>query len=276
MCVSQLCTSNSLSASVQLFPEPVRFQVFSISIKLKVSFFVPPLMSKRRPVQMKCRGCSIDTVKLGSTPSRRHFSLFPVFFCGFHGQLVAGDSCPVSQRIWTLEWRFFFQKMQTGRSRFKILKVRQAGTVTRGGDFNRCHSCRPPSKALNSRRSGMPSAFVGEGMSKKLRPALTQMFAYLYLARVLNIFCSALGGITNKASVTRIFHEKKKVYFFPEIFLEGSRTERQTTRLGVWEDRMELNHLSCSTPWQQRSSGLFSTSLTRCLVSTVTAKQFFR
>lgn len=94
--------------------------------------------------------------------------------------------------------------------------------MTRGGDFNRCHSCRPPSEALNSLRSGVPSAFVGEGMSKKLRPALTQMFAYLYLARVLNIFCSALGGITNAASVTRIFHEKKNVFFFfPEIFLGG-------------------------------------------------------
>lgn len=106
--------------------------------------------------------------------------------------------------------------------------------MTRGGDFNRCHSCRPRSKALNSLRSGVPNAFVGEGMSKKLRPALTQMFAYLYLARVLNIFRCTLGGITNKASVTRIFHEKKKkVNFFPEVFLEGSRTERQTTRLGV-------------------------------------------
>lgn len=27
--------------------------------------------------------------KLGSAPSCRHFSLFLVFFCGFHGQLVA-------------------------------------------------------------------------------------------------------------------------------------------------------------------------------------------
>lgn len=94
--------------------------------------------------------------------------------------------------------------------------------MTRGGDFNRCHSCRPPSKALNSLRSGVPNAFVGEGMSKKLRPALTQMFAYLYLARVLNIFRCALGGITNKASVTRIFHEKKKKsLFFPRSFFGG-------------------------------------------------------
>lgn len=90
--------------------------------------------------------------------------------------------------------------------------------MTRGGDFNRCHSCRPPSKALNSLRSGVPNAFVGEGMSKKLRPALTQMFAYLYLARVLNIFRCALGGITNKASVTRIFHEKKKRFIFSQKF----------------------------------------------------------
>lgn len=120
--------------------------------------------------------------------------------------------------------------MQTGQSRFKILKVRQAGTVTRGGDFNRCHSCRPPSKALNSLRSGVPNAFVGEGMSKKLRPALTQMFAYLYLARVLNIFRCALGGITNKASVTRIFHEKKKKKFiFSQRFFwrEVVRSDKQ-------------------------------------------------
>lgn len=92
---------------------------------------------------------------------------------------------------------------------------------------------------MNSLRSGVPSALVGEGMSKKLRPALTQMFAYLYLARVLNIFCSALGGITNTASVTQIFHEKKKkksLFFFPDIFLGGKSYGATNKRDWVFEE----------------------------------------
>lgn len=38
------------------------------------------------------------------------------------------------------------------------------------------------------------------------------MFAYLYLARVLNIFCCTLGRMTNKPLVTHFFHEKKFIF----------------------------------------------------------------
>lgn len=93
--------------SLLLWPGRVSLsRVFSISIKVKASFFVLHLMLKRRPVQMKFCGCSVAMVLLGSSPSCCHFSVFLVFFCGFQGQLVAGDSCLVSQLIWPLEWKY--------------------------------------------------------------------------------------------------------------------------------------------------------------------------
>lgn len=136
----------------------------------------------------------------------------------------------------------------------------------------RCHSCSSLSKALNNLCSSVPNAYVGEGMSKKLRPALTQMFAYLYLAHVLNIFSCVLGGITNKALVTHFFHEKK--FIFSQKFFGGNLYIVTNSATGCLRDEMELDHLSCSTPLQQQSSGLFWTSLTHCLVLTVMLNSF--
>lgn len=98
-----------------------------------MSSFDPSLMSKLRPVEMKWR-LQHRQGEAWQQPVPPSLLLTPGLLLWFSW---AACGRGFSSRV-TTTLNIGVKQLQSGQSRFKIFKVRQAGTAMRGGDFNRC------------------------------------------------------------------------------------------------------------------------------------------